>query len=242
MSPGQHIGATFLVVMIAALVFISTSRIGQRSVDHWLTLEERRRLDGIRWPWWVVIILTSVVISWHSILSTNQPLGADLAWMGQHIFFGGFVGVLMALTRIDLACRLLPDPLTAGLVLSGLMFHWLFETGLLLAGIQGAALGYGLLWLLARIFERIRGQEAMGRGDFFMTAGLGAWLGWPALPMVLMVASLSALLSAIAVRIAKQFVGQDANSVAELRFLKQEIPFGPALAFGGLVTWVVQYG
>ncbi len=243
MNLGQHASATITVVLMSMLVFPAASRLGQRGVDQWLSNEEREELRTIRWPWWVATAIVAGLISWHSILRPGGNSAAiDPIWLGQHLFVGSFVGLLFALTRIDLASRLLPDQLTASLVLCGLVFHWLFDTGLLLAGIQGAALGYGLLWLLAKLFEWLRGQEAMGRGDFFMAAGLGAWLGGQALPMILMLASLSALIGAIALRWLRQTRGQATNLMDEPRFLKQEIPFGPALAFGGLATWVLHYG
>lgn len=243
MSLGHHASATITVILMSLLVFPAASRLGQRGVDQWLSNEEREKLRTIDWPWWVATAIVAGLISWHSISPPSGDTAAiGLSWLGQHLFTGTFVGLLFALTRIDLASRLLPDQLTASLVLCGLVFHWLFDTGLLLAGIQGAALGYGLLWLLARLFEWLRGQEAMGRGDFFMAAGLGAWLGWQALPMVLMLASLSALLGAIALRLVRRTREQAANPMDEPRFLKQEIPFGPALAFGGLATWALHYG
>jgi len=243
MSLGHHASASITVILMSILALPAASRLGQRGVDQWLSNEERQGLSTISWPWWVATAIVAGLISWHSVLPPSRGSAVlGLTWLGQHLFIGSFVGLLAALTRIDLASRLLPDQLTATLVLGGLVFHWLFDTGLLLAGVQGAALGYGLLWLLAKLFEWLRGQEAMGRGDFFMAAGLGAWLGWHALPMVLMLASLSALLGTIALRLVRSAQKQGTNLVDQPRFLKQEIPFGPALAFGGLATWVLHYG
>lgn len=242
MSPGQQAAATLIVMVVAMLVFFGASHVGCRSVNHWLSEDERMALRCIRWPWWILTAITAVLISWATVSPISASRAIGIQWVGQCIFVGGFVGVLAALTRIDLASRLLPDPLTAGLMLSGLIFHWLFDTGLLVMGIVGAGLGYGLLWLLARLFELLRGQEAMGRGDFFMAAGLGAWLGWQALPTVLLVASLSALIAAIFAKLMRSALGAERGATEALHFLKQEIPFGPALAFGGLVTWMLHYG
>ena len=62
----------------------------------------------------------------------------------------------------------------------------------------------------------------MGRGDFKLFAALGAWLGWSALPLVLLLASLSGA----AVGIARLLIsGQRAA-----------LPFGPHLAGAGLLA------
>lgn len=243
MTLWHQVSATVTVVVITTLAFPAAYRLGRHSIDQWLSPEERDHLQPIGRAWWVIALAAGALVSWHSLLSpaANAP-AMSAGWLGQHAFIGAFVALLVALTRIDLTTRLLPDPLTAGLVLSGLLFHWLFETGQLLAGIQGAALGYGLLWLLARLFEWLRGQEAMGRGDFFMAAGLGAWLGWKSLPMILMLASLSALIVAVVMRFVQQSRQQQGGSALAPTFFKQEIPFGPALAFGGLATWVLHHG
>ncbi len=243
MTLGHQISAACSAALMALLIFPVASRFGQRGVDQWLSEEERQRLGSIGRPWWVTTAIVGGLVSWQALFPLSAQVGAmSLAWLTQNAFIGSYAGILIALARIDLASRLLPDQLTASLVLSGLMFHWLFDTGQLMAGIQGAALGYGLLWILARLFEWLRGREAMGRGDFFMAAGLGAWLGWQGLPMVLMLASLSALLAALVARLARPNPEDPGLADAGPGFLKQEIAFGPALAFGGIAAWILIHG
>jgi prepilin signal peptidase PulO-like enzyme (type II secretory pathway) len=242
MNSGGQLAVTITVTLTALLTFWAASRLGQRGVDHWLSAQERETLHRIRWPWWVATALCSVLVS--LITKTSLLASFDVTMLiASGVFLGAYVGLLFALVRIDLASRLLPDQLTAALLLSGLIFHGLFSTGQLMAGVIGAALGYGFLWLIAKLFEALRGQEAMGRGDFFMAAGLGAWLGWQALPLLLMLASVSALIAAITIKLAAK-LGRHHGVVngSSHPFLKQEIAFGPALAFGGIATWVLQHG
>ncbi|MCK5665386.1 MAG: prepilin peptidase, partial [Thiotrichaceae bacterium] len=67
------------------------------------------------------------------------------------------------------------------------------------------------------------GKEGMGFGDFKLLAVLGAWLGWQALPLVLL---LSACVGAIVGISLILFLGRDKNI---------PIPFGPYLAAAGFI-------
>jgi prepilin signal peptidase PulO-like enzyme (type II secretory pathway) len=231
------------LTLVALAVFIVGSRFGQRNVDHWLTDEERQQLQRIQRPWWPIVLALGLAIA---LLQRTVPMDSSIPIamvIGQAVFLGTYLGLLAALARIDMICRLLPDQLTASLLMSGLLFHAVFETGGLVAGITGAALGYGLLWLLASLFQRLRGQEAMGRGDFFMAAGLGAWLGWYGLPMALMLASGSALIAAVALHFMNmRKPGQNPDTKENRSLLKREIAFGPALCLGGIATLVLHHG
>jgi prepilin signal peptidase PulO-like enzyme (type II secretory pathway) len=238
----QLISAATLT-LVAMLVFALGSRLGQRNIDHWLSAQERQQLRRIQRPWWLIVIALGLAIA---LLQRTVPMGLSMPAMvviGQAVFLGTYLGLLAALARIDMACRLLPDQLTAGLLISGLLFHAVFETGGLVAGVIGAALGYGLLWLLASLFERLRGREAMGRGDFFMAAGLGAWLGWYGLPMALMLASGSALVAAVALHVMRTRQHRERPEADDKRgLLQQEVAFGPALCFGGIATLILHHG
>jgi leader peptidase (prepilin peptidase)/N-methyltransferase len=130
---------------------------------------------------------------------------------------------LIALSVIDLQKTLLPDDIT-------LPFLWL---GLLLSlsglfttpqdAIIGAIAGYLLLWSVYWLFKLITGKEGMGYGDFKLLAMLGAWLGWQALPAVILLSSLVGVVAGISLI---AFVGHDR---------RVPIPFGPYLAAAGWI-------
>ncbi len=63
-----------------------------------------------------------------------------------------------------------------------------------------------------------------GRRHFKLSAAIGAWLGWQALPGVVLVAALTALSTATVLLIADR-----------LR-IEQPMPFGPFLAFAGFLA------
>ena len=64
----------------------------------------------------------------------------------------------------------------------------------------------------------------MGYGDFKLLAALGAWLGWQALPLVILLSSLVGAVIGIALMLIKRR-GKDIP-----------IPFGPYLAMAGWIA------
>jgi len=131
------------------------------------------------------------------------------------------ITLLWILTLIDLETGLLPDALTLPGIAIGIgMSFWL---GFGLDSLIGAACGYGVLWLVARLFLLLTGREGMGYGDFKLLAMLGAFLGWQALPFVILVSSIvGAIIGSLYLLLAKKEA-------------RTEIPFGPYLAAAGVL-------
>lgn len=131
---------------------------------------------------------------------------------------------LVALTVIDLRTMLLPDSITLPLLWLGL----LFALGNVFAGprdaVIGAAAGYMSLWLIFQTFKLLTGKEGMGFGDFKLFAALGAWMGWQALPMIILLSSIVGAAVGIAL-IVVQRLGKEVP-----------IPFGPYLAGAGWIA------
>ncbi len=132
--------------------------------------------------------------------------------------------VLVALTFIDLDKMLLPDPLTLPLVWAGLLVNLLWQRVPLADAVIGAMAGYLVLWSLYWAFKLLTGKEGMGYGDFKLLAALGAWLGWQALPLILLLSSLIGALVGLGLIALRRH--QHGNP----------IPFGPYLALAGWVT------
>jgi len=87
----------------------------------------------------------------------------------------------------------------------------------------GAILGYASLWLLNTLYRLIKKQDGIGMGDAKLLAALGAWLGWFALPEILLMASLTGLIGGF---IWLQWNKQNHRSA---------FPFGPFLAIAGII-------
>ena len=128
---------------------------------------------------------------------------------------------LIALAGIDIDTQLLPDDITLPLLWAGLLFNLVSGAVALPDAVLGAAGGYLLLWSIYWLFKLATGKEGMGFGDFKLLAALGAWLGWQALPAIIL---LSSIVGAVLGALILTLRGQSRS---------QPLPFGPYLAAAG---------
>ncbi len=135
-----------------------------------------------------------------------------------------FCATLVALAGIDLDTQLLPDQLTLPLLWLGLIVNLFGLFARLPDAVIGAAAGYLVLWTVYWLFKLATGREGMGYGDFKLLAALGAWFGWQALPMLLLVSSVVGAVVGIAIL------------VVQKKGRHTTIAFGPYLTIAGLIT------
>ncbi len=135
---------------------------------------------------------------------------------------------LLLIAVIDAEHFRLPDQLTLPLLASGGLAAVLLDHTAPLDAVIGAAVGFGGLWLLAFAYRRLRGRDGLGDGDPILLAAGGAWVGWIGLPGVLLWAS-AAGLSFVAARL---LVGRKVSG-------EDRLPFGPCLAVGIWLTWML---
>ncbi len=133
---------------------------------------------------------------------------------------------LIALTMIDFDHKLLPDDITLPLLWLGLAFNLQSAFAPLPEAVLGAMLGYLSLWSVYWLFKLLTGKEGMGHGDFKLLGALGAWLGWQAVPVIILLSSVVGALCGIALIVLKRS-GRDVP-----------IPFGPYLAAAGWIYLV----
>ena len=135
-----------------------------------------------------------------------------------------FIWSLVALTGIDIDTQLLPDSITLPLLWLGLLINLSGVFVPLESAVIGAAAGYLTLWSVYWGFKLTTGKEGMGFGDFKLLAALGAWFGWQALPLIIILSSfVGALIGILLIVLKKQ--GREIP-----------MPFGPYLAGAGLLT------
>jgi leader peptidase (prepilin peptidase)/N-methyltransferase len=133
--------------------------------------------------------------------------------------------ILMYLSYIDFRTFRLPDLITLPLIMAGIFFNQFSSSGFvdISSSIIGALLGYGSLWLLNILYRLLRNQDGIGMGDAKLLAALGAWLGWTALPSILLIASITGVIGGL---IYLKWHKQSS---------RQAFPFGPFLAFAGII-------
>ena len=137
----------------------------------------------------------------------------------------GLVATLIALAFIDLDTCFLPDDLTLPAMWAGIVsaaLGWIPIS--LAASVWGAVAGYLSLWFVFHAYRLIRGKEGMGAGDFKLLAALGAWMGWQAIPSIILLSSAVGALVGIALIVFRQHDRE------------VPIPFGPYLAGGGIAA------
>jgi leader peptidase (prepilin peptidase)/N-methyltransferase len=130
---------------------------------------------------------------------------------------------LIALSQIDFETKLLPDDITLPILWLGLIANVYDTFTDLQSAVIGAVLGYLALWIVYQGFRIITGKEGMGFGDFKLLALLGAWLGWQALPFIILMSSVIGTLVGVTLIL----LGRDRNDA---------IPFGPYLAAAGWIN------
>lgn len=141
--------------------------------------------------------------------------------------------VLVTISMIDADTQLIPDAIVLPLMWLGLamsLFHPMAGSKTLFispsVAIVGAMAGYLTLWSMFWLFKLATGKDGMGYGDFKLLAALGAWLGWQALPMIIMMSAAVGAVINIAMIVVR---GKDRNI---------PIPFGPYLAAAGWITMI----
>ena len=133
---------------------------------------------------------------------------------------------LLLIAVVDGEHMWLPDSLTLPLGASGVLAAAVLPDMHVLDSLIGCALGLASLWGLAEIHRKVRGTDGLGGGDPFLLATCGAWVGWAALPIVVLVAATSGLALV------------SGRALAGGGFSRMDrIPFGPLLALGTWVAW-----
>jgi leader peptidase (prepilin peptidase)/N-methyltransferase len=144
------------------------------------------------------------------------------------IIFGCVLnGVIVALAALDLQKMILPDRLNLLLAASGIGQSVVLGSPSPIDAALGGIVGASCLMLIAALFRRWRGVEGLGFGDVKFVAAAGIWTGLQGLPLMLSIASMSAL-AFVAVRAAWK---REFDRMAAL-------PFGPFLGLGVLLTWL----
>lgn len=135
---------------------------------------------------------------------------------------------LFLLAALDVEHQWLPDRLTLPLIAAGLPVAWAGIGPPLPDRLIGAFVGFAALALIAAAYKAVRGREGLGGGDPKMLAAIGAWLGWPLLPFVL----LGAGLIGFAVIILSHLRGHRVQATDRL-------PLGTLMALAAWPIWLV---
>jgi len=142
-----------------------------------------------------------------------------------------FGWLLLTLAALDVKHHWLPDGLTVLLALSGLTAGLIAVDPALQDRLIGGVAGFASLAIVGAAYKMIRSREGLGAGDPKMLGAIGCWLGWQALPLVILGASLVGLLVALSWRLRGKRVSADSM-----------LPLGSLMAVAAFPIWLFQTG
>ncbi len=170
----------------------------------------------------VELLMASLAVALYS------QFGLGLAFVVGFVF----VAALIVISFIDLDVRIVPDVISLPGIVVGLFFsiigRYLISDPLELVPTPVSALigvvgGGGFLLAVAWLYERFTGVEGMGGGDVKLLAMIGAFLGWPSIPLTLFFSSLGGSVIGLILMLRKGVDG------------KYALPFAPFLCLGALL-------
>lgn len=135
-----------------------------------------------------------------------------------------FGTILLGIAMTDARAYIIPDEFSLGGLVVGIVFALAAGRQPLITAVLGAAVGFGLLWLVAILGEWMFKQEAMGGGDIKMMAMVGAFLGWQGTLLTIFLGALIGSLIFVPLTLAGH---------------KKLVPFGIFLAIGAGATYLV---
>jgi leader peptidase (prepilin peptidase)/N-methyltransferase len=135
-----------------------------------------------------------------------------------------FGTVLLGIAMTDARAYIIPDEFSIGGLALGVLFALVAGRQAFGTALLGAAVGFGLLWIVAVAGEWVFKQEAMGGGDIKMMAMVGAFLGWQGTLLTMFLGALIGSLIFVPLALAGH---------------KKLVPFGIFLALGAAATDLV---
>jgi leader peptidase (prepilin peptidase) / N-methyltransferase len=134
-----------------------------------------------------------------------------------------FACALVVLFGIDLEHQILPNVITLPGIVAGVIFAIAGPPGLQ-GSLLGVLLGGGVLYAIAAGYYAWRKEEGLGMGDVKMLAMIGAFLGWQAVLLTLVLASIAGAVIGVALMAVQRGT------------MKYALPFGTFLAVGAVVA------
>ncbi len=133
----------------------------------------------------------------------------------------------MIIFFIDLKHFIIPNEITFSMMALGFLksfdpnLNSLFPN--YINSLIGGLLGYGIIWSIIYFYKQVRKKEGMGLGDAKLFGVIGFWFGWIAIPFVIFISSVIALLSVVP------------SLLKNSRTMSSQIPFGPYIIIGTLI-------
>jgi len=155
-----------------------------------------------------------------------------------YFFYFSFVAALMIITVIDLYHQIIPDVISIPGIGVGLLGALIIPHITFFKSLLGILLGGGSLFVVATSYQWLFKREGMGGGDVKLLAMIGAFLGWDAVILTILLSSLIGSITGMIIMVLKG------------KGFKYAIPFGPFLSLGAvialfykneIISWYLQF-
>jgi leader peptidase (prepilin peptidase)/N-methyltransferase len=166
---------------------------------------------GIRYP---TVELLGGLLAWAIYERVVAPLPMDVSFLealGLFVVHLALGLALVAATFIDFEHMILPDELTLGGAVLGVLSLPIREINWLDAAI-GGSVGFLIVWLpFIFLYSLLRGHAGMGLGDAKLLLLAGIWFGWEGALFALAAGAIQGTIAAIAVYIATGRIEEPAS-------------------------------
>ncbi|HMI83563.1 MAG TPA: prepilin peptidase [Polyangiaceae bacterium] len=157
-------------------------------------------------PRYPLVELVGGLLAWAILEVLVLPLADGVSvGRGAAIFFTYlvFALALVAVAFIDLEHMYVPDAISIGGTVVGVMTYSLRADVDLVDTLVGAAVGFAVVWLPFSVLYRwIRGRTGMGLGDAKLVMMAGAWFGWSGAIFALLAGAVQGTVAALIVLLA----------------------------------------
>jgi leader peptidase (prepilin peptidase)/N-methyltransferase len=151
----------------------------------WLLLRGRCRACRVPITWRYPAVEAANGLLWLALALCHGPASRTFVEMA-------FVTALLILSLIDLDHQLLPDAITLPGIALGLAASLLPGAPVApLRALLAAAVGWLAFAAVAKAYEKLRGVEGLGQGDWKLAAMLGAFVGWQKMLLTVLLASVA---------------------------------------------------
>jgi len=134
-----------------------------------------------------------------------------------------FVSLLIVISFVDLEFQIIPDILSIGGLIIGLILSFFRQNFGFFDALFGVLLGGGVLFAIAYGYQLLRKIEGMGGGDIKLIGMIGAYCGIKGVIFTIITGSFFGTIVGIPAMLIK---GKDS---------KYAIPFGPFLSLGAVI-------
>jgi leader peptidase (prepilin peptidase) / N-methyltransferase len=215
---------------------------------------------GHSFPWYLNVPVMSYLFLLGKCFQCRKPISiryplvellTALLFLAAKIRFGfsgllflkdfPLISILIAVTFIDLRHRIIPDSLSIGGLVLGLVASF-FDPELGWDGaLIGAVCGFGFFYGIAWFYVWRTGSMGLGGGDIKLLAMIGAYMGIKGVVTTIFLSSILGSIFGIilALRQKRQNPSSDTASEQPEGILKFSIPYGPFLVIGALYYYLL---